>query len=949
MKPKKNPGFPKNSKGIFGPKKSSIFLGSGPRNQRFLGRGGIKEKEEEQFYSQRIEEVIKKLDSNVKGLSNEQTKKKLEKTGFNEIPEKKALHPILVFLKQFNNALIYILVVATIISFLLHHLIDAYVIIAVMIINATIGFFQEYRAEKEIKLLKKMIVSYAKVFRNNKLIQIPARELVPGDVIFVEDGDKIPADARLLFIKNFKTTESSLTGESFPVEKEIKVLPKKTSLADRKNMIFMGTFVASGTAKAIVVSTGLETVIGKIAKDMQKIKIVKSHFEKKTNKLAIQMGIIAAIGAILTFIIGFFIRGIEFSEISLFTIASLVSGIPEGLPAVLAIVLAMGARRMAKRNAIIRKLPATETLGVVTTIITDKTGTLTENTMNVEKIVLASSKEIDISGKGWSPFGDFCESDKKINPLKSFDLSKLLHISSICNNTQLVKKGSKYEIIGDPTEASLLVLAQKSGLKKENLKEKRIDDLPFNPDLKYRASLSLLVEKGKKKEIYVVGAPEAVLKKSKYFLFNGANKKLTAKKQKEIKESINNLTDKAMRVLALAYKPVSYKTSKLSEKGVKDLIFVGVVGIRDPPRQGVKEAIDKAKQAGIRVIMTTGDHKGTALAIAKEVGLIEGSKKSKFPEVLTEEELLKLPKRKFIKVIKNVSVFARLTPSMKLKIAEVLQKKGEIVAMTGDGVNDAPAIKKADIGISMGIIGTDIARESSDMVLADDNFISIVNAIEEGRIVFTNTRNASSFLITTNFAEDATIIAALSLGLPLPLLPTQILWLNLVTDGVTDVALAVEPSHGNVIKEKPRKAKENILSKEIIPLLILMVGVMAIAALIIFKVYLPQGIEKARTGAFLIMAFTQLFNFLNMRSLKKSVFKIGLFSNKFANWALLASFVLSLAVVYLPFLQNIFNFVSLSLIDVLIIILISSSVFWLGELYKLIKGRFFDKKDEQIS
>ncbi len=894
------------------------------------------------FHSEPVEKVLKTLSSKIDGLSRKEAKARLQDFGPNEIRGKKAKHPVLIFLKQFHSILIYILIAAAGISFFIGHVVDAYVILAVILINAIIGFIQENKAERSIQALKRMIVPHAKVFRGGELLQVHAKELVPGDIIFLEEGDRIPADARLLEAKNTRTVEASLTGESLPVDKDIKVLPGKTGLADRKNMVLMGTFVAGGQAKAVVTATGIKTAIGKVADSIENIKKAKGHFAEKTDILARQMGIIAVVCAFIVFLVGFFARGFEFSEIFIFTIASLVAGIPEGLPAVLVIVLAIGAHRMAKRNAIIRTLPATETLGVATIIATDKTGTLTQNTMNVEKIILPGEDKITVSGEGWKPSGDFSRKDNIIAPLENSRLSKLLHISCICNNARIVKEeGEKYKIIGDPTEAALVVLAEKAGLKKEELleKEKRIDDLPFNSDLKYRASLSVLVEEYKKKEIYVIGAPEAVLAHCSFMLGEKGEKKITQEERGKVLSDIQGLAKKAMRVLGLAYKITPAGTDNLSEDLVNDLVLVGVVGMIDPPRPQVKEAIAKAEKAGIRVIMKTGDHKDTAVAIAKEIGMIGEKVESKFPEVLTEQDLLKLSKEEFEETIKHISVFARLTPAMKLRIVETLQKQGHIVAMTGDGVNDAPALKKADIGIAMGIIGTDVARESSDIVLADDNFSSIMNAIEEGRTVFTNTRQASAFLITTNFAESISIITTLLLGLPLPLLPSQLLWLNLVTDGVTDVALAAEPSHEDVLEELPRKAKENILSKEIIPFMLIMAGIMVILTLIIFNAYLPGGIGKARTGAFTVMAFTQLFNVLNMRSLKRSIFKIGLFSNKFIVASLIASVVLLAMVLYVPFFQGVFQFVPLSLLEILAIVLFSSSVLWSGELYKYLKNK----------
>ena len=900
------------------------------------------------FHSETTEKVLKILSSGIEGLSNKEANSRLQDYGLNELHEKKAKNPVLIFLKQFHSVLIYILFAAAAISFFIGHAADVYVILAVILVNAIIGFIQENKAEKSIQALKRMIVPYAKVFRGGKLQQVHAKELVPGDIIFLEEGDRIPADARLLEVKNTRTVEASLTGESLPIDKDVKSLPEKTGLADRKNMVWMGTFVAGGQAKAVVVFTGIKTAIGTVAASIEKIKKVKDHFEKKTDILAKQMGIIAIVCAFIVFLVGFVVRKFAFTEVFLFTIASLVAGIPEGLPAVLVIVLAIGSHRMAKRNAIIRTLSATETLGVATIIATDKTGTLTQNTMNVEKILLPDEDEISVSGEGWMPTGDFSQKDNSIIPLENYRLSKLLHISCICNNARIEKEeDGKYKIIGDPTEAALVVLAEKAGIKKEELleKEKRIDDLPFNSDLKYRASLSVLVEESSKKEIYVIGAPEAVLSHSSYILGKNGEKKITQEDRQEIQDGIQSLAKKAMRVLGLAYKRTPTGTDDLSEDLVNDLVWVGVIGMIDPPRPQVKEAIAKARKAGIRVIMKTGDHKDTAVAVAREIGLISEKTKNMYPEVLTEQELLKLSEEEFEETIKHVSVFARLTPGMKLRMIGVLQKQGHIVAMTGDGVNDAPALKKADIGVAMGIIGTDVARESSDIVLADDNFSSIMNAIEEGRTVFTNTRQASAFLITTNFAESISIITTLLLGLPLPLLPSQLLWLNLVTDGVTDVALAAEPSHEDVLEEPPRKAKENILSKEIIPFMFIMAGIMVILTIIIFNAYLLSGIEKARTGAFTVMAFTQLFNVLNMRSLKKSIFKIGLFSNKFIVASLIASVFLLAMVLYIPFFQRVFQFTTLGLLEILIIILLSSLVLWSGELYKYMKNKGKNKEN----
>lgn len=891
------------------------------------------------FHSKTIEQVLQQFSSGFDGLSEREAKERLEKFNFNEIPEKKSLHPFFVFLKQFHSWLIYILIGAAVFSYFTGHIFDVYIIFAVLLFNAAMGFIQEYKAEKAIQALKKMVVDFTKVIRDGNLLNIPVRELVPGDIILLEEGDRVPADARLLEVKNFQTMEAALTGESETVSKDIKELPGEVSLADQKNMVWMGTFVTSGHTKAIVVSTGLETALSKIAENLKKIKVPKTHFKIITDLIGKQMGIISIIGAILVFLIGYFLRNLEVVETFRFAVAALVSAIPEGLPVILVIVLAVGAHRMAKRNAIIRNLPATETLSIANIIATDKTGTLTQNTMNIEKIFLFNQEEITVSGEGWKPKGNFMQKDKNIFPLENKQLRKLLHIAGTCNDVRLIREeGSRdnYKIIGDPTEGALVVLAEKAGLKQEALLniEKKIDDFSFSSKLKYRASLLASGLNGKKeKQIYLVGAPEVILEIS--------NKKLTDKEEifsekekKELFKKINSFANQGLRVLGLAYKPNVKENESLDEKSIKNLVFVGIVGMKDPVRFGVKEAIAKTKAAGIRVIMKTGDHKETALAIAKEVGMTDNDL------VLTESELENLTEQEFGEAVRNVSIFARLTPQMKLRILEKLQDQGNIVAMTGDGVNDTLALKRANIGISMGQIGTDVARESSDMVLVDDNFASIVNAIEEGRTVFTNTKQASLFLITTSLAEIITLLVSLLLGVYfwgenlLIILPATVLFLNLVTNGFMDVALAVEPRHEDVFKKIPNK-EENILSKDALPFIGLMVVIMTVFTVLIFKYFLIiDSLEKARAGAFLVMASTQLFNVLNMRSLKKSIFDIGFFSNQLVSWTLAISFGLTIIVNFVISISERFGFKPLSVYEFLFIIFISSFVLWIGELYK---------------
>ncbi len=899
---------------------------------------------EETFHDKSTEYVLKEFNSRIEGLSEEESKRKKQKHGSNELPEKSKASFIILFLKQFNSLMIYVLIASATISFFLGRLIDAYVILAVVLINVLLGFFQEYKAEQTINSLKKMIIQQAKVYRNGELILIPSNKLVPGDIIEIEEGDNIPADCRIIETKNLKTIETSFTGEPFAIEKNARILPAKTRFSERTNMVFLGTFVSSGSARAIVTAIGDKTEIGKLARTIETIKTKKSHFKEKTDTLAKYVATMAIIGAIVTFLIGYFLRDFSFNEMFLFTMASLVAAIPEGLPAVLAIVLAIGAKKMAKKNAIIRDRYATETLGIVDVIISDKTGTITANTMTVEKIVLPGQQDIRVTGSGWKPEGQFFQNDKEIIPLENKQLEKFLNIVVSCNKANLLKENQKnYSIIGEPTEAALIVLGEKAGIKKSVLleKEKSIDEVPFNSENKYRAALCLLKEESAGKHIYIVGAPEQIIKNCSFILKNGRKTALIEEDKKQLESKINDMTKNAMRVLAAAYKEVDAEYSKIDENKVDEFVFVGMVGMMDPPKPEVKKAIEKAKKAGIRVIMATGDHKNTAVAIAKEIGLITKEENS----VLTEDELIKMSESEFKKAVNEVSIFARLSPKTKMKIAKTLQEEGKIVAMTGDGVNDAAALKQADIGISMNLTGTDVARESSKMILTDDNFASIIYAVEEGRIVFKNTRRVSFFLYTTSFAQYVTIITNLGLGLPLPLLPTQILWLNLVTAGITNLAITVEPSHHDILEDKPRKKEDNIINRDIVPFLILMCLTMSIPTLILFDYYLFDE-SKARTIAFAVMSLTQLFNMYNMRALKRSIFEIGVFSNKYVNIAFLISGFLLFIAIFVPQIRGIFGFTILSWKEILLIVGVSSLTIWSAEIYKAVKNK--KPKEESV-
>ena len=818
-----------------------------------------------------------------------------------------------------------------------------WLIIAIIVINAVIGFIQEFRAERSVSALKKMIVPIAHVYRDGQLERRNAVDLVPGDIVLLQEGDKVPADGRLIQVSQLMTTESSLTGESLPVEKDPSVLDENTPVADRSNMVWMGTTVCAGEGLSVVTNTGANTAIGEVAASLEEIEVRKGPFWRKTRRLALQLGMIALVGAFSTFIIGYFIRGIEFNEIFLFTLASLVAGIPEGLPAVIIIVLAIGANRMARRNVLIRNLPATETLGHATVIATDKTGTITQNSMNVERIVLPSGRHFSVTGTGWETTGEFTENNGTIDPATIPDLATLLHIAALCNSARLIRDQERLGILGDPTEAALAVAAARAGITPESLAstEKRIRDMPFNKDRRFRASLIEAgsgIDQGGK--ICVVGAPETVLLLSDRIEIDGNGMEIAETIRAQIIESVNDLSAEGMRVIALAWKRTNVSTDEFSDRDITQLCFAGVAGMRDPVRPEVAGAIASAKNAGIRVIMKTGDHKGTASAIAGSINLISTSDS----EVLTESDIIRMKEPEFKQAVDRCNVFARLTPATKLRIVSALQDKGEIVAMTGDGVNDAPALKKADIGIAMGVCGTDVARAASEMVLADDNFASIVQAVREGRIVFHNIRRVTWFLVTTNLAEDITIITALLLGFPLPILPVHILWLNLITDGVVVLALAAEPGHRDVLTTAKPESSRHILTRQVLPWFVLMTILMTACTIYIFNSYLPRGIEMARTGAFAMLAVCQLFNVLNMRSLDQSVFKLGLFTNKFVIWAILVSLVPLGLMFYVGFFQEIFQFEALTAADFLTILLLGSSILVAGELLKLLK-RLSSKKN----
>ncbi|MFC4872931.1 cation-translocating P-type ATPase [Negadavirga shengliensis] len=865
-----------------------------------------------------IQETQEILQTSMSGLSDHEVAERLKKFGKNEIPDPKKKPAWKILLKQFKHLMVYILILAALISYLTGHHIDVYVILAIVVINAVIGFVQEYKAEGAVEALKSLLVPRCKVIRNGKLLTIDSKDLVPGDLLALEEGDLIPADARIVEQKNARSMEASLTGEAVPVEKHTAPIDENTAVAERANMTWKSTFLASGSMKAWVTGTGLNTQIGEIAATLKTLTPQKTNFQIKSDKLAQQMAIIAILSAVLLFLVGYFLQEADISEVLLISIAALVSAIPEGLPAVLSIVLAIGSYRMSRKNAIIREFSATESLGSVSTIVTDKTGTLTQNTMTIKKVWGAPGKEVVVTGEGWDHRGELIGSGEDLESLKD-----LLVIAAHSHKSSVHRDESgKYKVTGDPTEAAFSVLAKK-GNTERNLKI--VDDFAFSSELKYRATI--IEWNGRLMKVYI-GAPESILGRTSFIKKRcGETGAIGEEDLAIIEKHLRDWSHESLRVLALAL-----KTLENQEEPDSDLVFIGLAGMMDPPRPGVKKAVEDCHRAGIRVIMATGDHAATALAIGKEVGIVQPGRE----KVYTDSELQAMDPSTFDKAVLEADVFSRLTPLMKLKIAESLQKNGELVAMTGDGVNDAPALKQANVGVSMGIMGTDVARDASMMVLADDNFATIVNAVEQGRIVFNNARRTSFFLVTTNFAEITTLILAVGMGYPMPLTATQILWINLVTDGFCDKALATEKGQGNELLLPPVTPKENILNKNIVPFLVINAFFMTALAIGAFVYYLPEGLEKARTIVFIVLAFTQLFNVLNMRNLRGSSFKIGLFSNNWVNYALLVSVVIQVLIIEVPAMAELFDFQPVLAMEFLFWVFLSSFVFWIAELYKLI-------------
>ncbi|MBW3019591.1 cation-translocating P-type ATPase, partial [Candidatus Woesearchaeota archaeon] len=873
----------------------------------------------EKYYSLSVEQALSELKTGKNGLSTEEAKKRLQEIGPNELRKEAGINPAKIFLGQFKNALILLLVFAGALSFFLGENVETIAIFAIILLNAVLGFVQEYRAERAIEALKKISAPTAKVIRNGTESKIPAKDVVPGDIVVLEAGDIVPADGRLIQLSSLQIDEASLTGESVPSQKDTKVYKPGTPIADQENMAFMGTIVTYGKALYVVTETGMRTQFGKIAKSLQTEREVQTPLQKKFTQLAKQIGIIAVVLIAIVLAAGM-IEGHAVATMVMFALALTVSTVPNSLPIIVTVSLSLGAKRLAKKNMLIKKLPAAESLGAATIICSDKTGTLTKNQMTITNIY-TNHELIKVSGSGYIPKGQFFHDGKQINP-KTIEL--LLKTGKLCNNAKLILKGKRYSILGDPTEGSLIVLAGKANLNPKTYT--LVEELPFDSE---RKIMSMVYKNNDRNEAYVKGAPDMLLKKCTRIIENGRIRQLRKADREKILHMNAEFAKRALRVLALAYRDLP--NGKYTIENVeKDLIFIGLVGMIAPPRDEVKEAVQKCKKAGIDVMIITGDHAITAQAVAQQIGLLQQGDK-----VITGEQLEKMSDKQLEKEIKNIRIIARALPIQKSRVVDVLQKKGHIVAMTGDGVNDAPALKKADIGIAMGITGTDVAKEVSKATLVDDNFATIVNAIEEGRNIYTKMIRSATYLLSCNAGEIISVFFAIMLRFPLPLLPLQVLLMNLLTDDLPALGLGAEPNDPTVMEEQPRNPKQRPITKQLFFSIIGFGIIMGAGTLFMFFSYLNGSVPKAQTVAFTTLVMFQMFAVLSSRTSHHSVKALNPFANKWLFGAVIVSLIIQVLVVSWVPLQEVFGTVALEGLDWVKIVLIASLGFVMMELTKV--------------
>lgn len=857
------------------------------------------------------------VDVNV-GLKQSEVKERLKRYGRNELVEAKRNSRLLMFFGQFNDFMVYVLIVAVIVSAFLGEVVDAIAIMAIVIVNGILGFVQENKAEKSLSALKSMSSPSANVLRDGKWEKIPSQEIVLGDVIKFSSGNRIGADLRITTAKGLEIEESALTGESIPTTKRDKpVLHATSNLGDQMNMAFMGTLVTRGSGVGIVVSTGMETAMGKIANLLQTAESGETPLQNRLAQLGKALIVIALSIALLIVLIGIY-QGNSVHTMILSGVSLAVAAIPEGLPAIVTVALSLGVQKMIRKKALVRKLPVVETIGCASVICSDKTGTMTENKMTVTKL-WASGYEWQVEGIGYTPNG-------KIIPnrhAKGFtsELKKLITYGVLCSNAEINFDGKNYTLDGDPTEAALIISGMKAGIERAQLKNEftQIKEFPFD---NVRKRMSVVVSDAHRRLVITKGAPDYILEKCNKILVNEKEVPMSKNYKDAVTKQLSEMNKQSLRTIAVAYRGLTLSEEVKTEyEAENNLVFVGLQGMIDPPRPEVKIAVRKCAEAGIKTVMITGDHKETAMAIAKELDILHTN-----DLVLTGQELDLLDDGGLSSVVDSVSVFARVTPEHKLRIVKAYKNRGHIVAMTGDGVNDSPAIKAADIGIAMGITGTDVAKEASDLVLLDDHFATIRAAVHEGRNIYENIRKFIRYLLASNTGEILVMFFAMLMGLPLPLLPIHILWVNLVTDGLPAMALGLDRPEGNIMKHPPRSAKESVFARGLGWKILsrgFLIGAVTVGAFMVIYRGSPANLEHAQTIAFLTIVLAQLVHVFDCRS-EVSIFARNPLGNIYLIFAVISSLLLMLPVIYYPPLQSVFHTVSVGVRDWLLVIGLSA-------------------------